>query len=103
MDLARQQALAELGAGGLTLLTTALVMASQLWRATQGHLTLGDLALFYQAFNQGQRLMRTLLGSVGKIYSNILFLENLFDFLAIETQISDPAQPKAAPPAPSTP
>ena len=47
--------------------------------------------------------MRTLLGSVGKIYSNILFLENLFDFLAIETQISDPAQPKAAPPAPSFP
>ena len=99
VELARQQALAELGAGGLTLLTTAFVIAFQLWRTVQGQLTLGDLALFYQAFNQGQRLMRTLLGSVGQIYSNMLFLENLFEFLAIEAQMSDPAQPKAAPPA----
>jgi hypothetical protein len=52
------------------------------------------LALFYQAFNQGQRLMRTLLGSVGQIYSNMHVLENLFDFLALEAQISEPTQPK---------
>ncbi len=103
VELARQQALAELAAGGLTLLTTAFVIAFQLWRAVQGQLTLGDLALFYQAFNQGQRLMRTLLGSVGQIYSNMLFLENLFEFLTIEAQMSDPSQPKAAPPAPSFP
>jgi len=35
-----------------------------------GLITLGDLALIYAAFNQGQRLMATLLESVGQLYAN---------------------------------
>jgi len=50
----------------------------------RGLLTLGDLALFYQAFNKGQSLMRSLLQNVGQIYSNSLFLGNLFEFLALK-------------------
>ncbi|MCI0580811.1 MAG: ABC transporter ATP-binding protein/permease [Chloroflexi bacterium] len=91
--LARDQGLAELAAGGLALLVTGLAMAWMVWRAVQGQATLGDLALFYQAFNQGQRLMRSLLESAGQIYSNILFLGNLFDFLRLQPEIVDPAQP----------
>jgi hypothetical protein len=46
-----------------------------------GRVSLGDLALFYQAFQQGQRLMRSLLDGVGQVYTNALFLGNLFEFL----------------------
>ena len=59
--------------------------------------TLGDLALFYQAFNRGQSLLRTLLGNVGQIYSNALFLGNLFEFLDLEPQVVEPLQPRLAP------
>jgi ATP-binding cassette subfamily B protein len=34
--------------------------------------------------------MRTLLENAGQIYSNVLFLGNLFDFLALEPRIVDP-------------
>ena len=58
----------------------------------QGQVTLGDLALFYQAFNRGQSLMRILLGNVGQVYTNSLFLGNLFEFLMLEPQVKEPPE-----------
>ena len=65
------------------------------WKAVRGLASLGDLALFYQAFQQGLGLMRTLLSSVGQLYQNSLFLGNLYEFLALEPKVVDP--PVAAP------
>lgn len=90
LRLARDQSLAELGAGVIALLITGAALAWVIWQAFQKRVTLGDLALFYQAFNQGQRLMRSLLENVSQIYANSLFLGNLFEFLALEPQVVDP-------------
>ena len=65
------------------------------WRAIGGIISLGDLALFYQAFQQGLRLMRTLLENVGQLYANTLFLGNLFEFLGLEPKVVSPAKPAA--------
>lgn len=78
VQLARKQALAELMTGILALLTAGAVLMWMVWRAVLGQVSLGDVTLFYQAFGQGQGLMRVLLGNVSQLYSNILFLENLF-------------------------
>ncbi|MFH1632382.1 MAG: ABC transporter transmembrane domain-containing protein [Chloroflexota bacterium] len=91
LKLTQDQMVTELAAGGVALLVTGLALAWMVWRAVQGVFSLGDLALFYAAFNQGQRIMRTLLSNVGDIYRNIIFLENLFDFLALKPKIDDPA------------
>jgi ATP-binding cassette subfamily B protein len=48
---------------------------------------LGDLVLCYQAFQQGQKLLRSLMESTGRIYRSTLFLDNLFQFLAIEPHL----------------
>ena len=56
-------------------------------------MTLGDLALFYQALSQGQSGMRSLVDSLGQLFVNMLFLGDLFDFLALEPQVVDPAEP----------
>ena len=97
LDLTRNQSLAQLCAGGIAALMTGAVMLWMLWRVFLGVVTLGDLALFYQAFNRGQSLLRTLLGNVGQIYSNALFLGNLFEFLDLEPQVVESAQPRPAP------
>jgi ATP-binding cassette subfamily B protein len=68
-----------------------------LWRAVHGLATLGDLALFYQAFSRGQALMRTLLGSVGQIYTHTLFLGNLFAFIDTKPEVVDPPRPEPVP------
>jgi ATP-binding cassette subfamily B protein len=59
------------------------------WKALQGLVTLGELALIYAAFNQGQGLMRALLANAGQLYSNSLFLGNLFEFLALKPLVSE--------------
>ena len=66
-------------------------------QAALGVFTLGDLALAYQAFQLGQGLMRTLVGNVGQIYSNSLFLGSLFEFLSLRPRVVDPPSPTNVP------
>jgi ATP-binding cassette subfamily B protein len=100
-QLVKRRSLAEFGAALAAMLITGLAMIWMVWQTVRGRQTLGDLALLYQAFSQGQRLMRTLLANVGDIYSNSLFLENLFEFLDLTPGIKDPAQPAPRPHRPS--
>ncbi|PSB02279.1 ABC transporter ATP-binding protein [Merismopedia glauca] len=91
------QSMARLLAGTCGLVIAGGAMVWMVWRALLGLVTLGDLALFYQAFNRGQGLTRTLLGNVGQVYTNSLFIGNLFEFLLLEPKITDPPQPVSVP------
>jgi len=97
LRLLRGQGLARMGAEVVALVISAGTIAWMVWRAFLGFATLGDIALFYQAFQRGQGLMRALLTNIGQIYNNGLFLANLFEFLDLETQINEPANPVPAP------
>lgn len=98
IGLAREQMMVQLTAGGIALMTMAGALAWMIWRVRQGTMNLGDLAMFYQIVNQAQRLICTLTGSAQSIYSNILFLENLFTFLALQPTLANPPDPKQLPP-----
>jgi ATP-binding cassette, subfamily B, bacterial len=63
------------------LVTTGGSVLWTVWSAIQGRASLGDLVLLYQAFQQGLPLTKSVLGHLGQIYSNVLFLGNLFEFL----------------------
>jgi ATP-binding cassette subfamily B protein len=91
--LARSEALAHAGAALIGLGSMAGALAWMGFQALKGIVGLGDLALFYQAFYQGQRMMRSLLGSAGEIYRNIMFLENLFEFLTLTPRVGSPEHP----------
>jgi ATP-binding cassette subfamily B protein len=93
----KTQSRATLSASAIALLISGLAILWMVRRALMGLVTLGDLALFYQAFTKGQSLMRSLLGSLTQIYSNTLFLENLFEFLELKPAVKDPLLPAVAP------
>ncbi|MDA2930255.1 ABC transporter ATP-binding protein/permease [Acidobacteria bacterium AH-259-O06] len=97
LGLTRDERLAEAAARTFALLVTGAALAWMAWKTMQGLITLGQLALFFQAFHQGQRLMHSLLRNVGQVYANILFLGNLFEFLDLEPQVVDPPQPSQVP------
>lgn len=90
-----KQSKAEIAAGLVALLITGAAMLWMVWKAARGLVSLGDLALIYAAFNQGQRLMRTLLESMGQLYANSLFLGNLFEFLALKPIVVEPTPDEA--------
>ena len=52
--MTHDQSLARLGAGIIGLLVSGVAAVGLVWRAMQGAATLGDLALFYQAFSGGR-------------------------------------------------
>jgi ATP-binding cassette subfamily B protein len=95
----QRQSLIKLCASTSALLVSGITLAWMVWRGLQGLVSLGDLALFYQAFNRGQGLMRSLLGNLSQIYTNGLYLGNLFAFLDLQPTVVSPAQPV---PCPST-
>lgn len=97
LQLSIRESLARTGAGSLALLISGAALAWMVWRAMLGQVTLGDLMLFYQAFNRGQGLMRSLLNNMGQIYSNGLFIRDLFEFLDQEPSVVDPPHPIPAP------
>ena len=97
--LITRQTVAKLFAAGVALLTFGAVLAWLLGEAMGGRATLGDLALVYGAFSSGQGLMHALLASAGQIFTNVLFLRNLFEFLDLEPVIGDPVDPRPPPAA----
>jgi ATP-binding cassette subfamily B protein len=97
MALIRKQSLERLGAGLVGFLLIGGIAA---WFGVQvllGTLSMGDLALFFQAFNKGQGIIKILLSNVGSLYRNSLFISNLFEFLQIKPTIVDPVNPVLAP------
>jgi ATP-binding cassette subfamily B protein len=93
LTLLKNQVVARLFANSIGLLATGAALAWVVLRAARGLATLGDLALFYQAFNQGQALVGGLLQNMGQIYTNTLFLEHLFEYLDQPNLLEDPEAP----------
>jgi ATP-binding cassette, subfamily B, bacterial len=97
LKLLQAQSLGRLGAGTFTIFVSFAIMAWILQRLIAGILTLGDIAVFYQAFSRGQIIISSLLSSLGQIYKNSLFIGNLFEFLQLEPSIINPPQPLPTP------
>ena len=96
LALSRKQLLGELVARLIALFVLGGFLVWMLFRL-KGPGALGSLTLFYQAFSRGQQLTGLLTANLGKVYENSLFLENLFEFLAAEPQVTDPSAPRPAP------
>jgi ATP-binding cassette subfamily B protein len=97
LRLMRQQSLARLGAEAAAALTSAGAIAWMVWRAVLGAATLGDVALFAQAFQRGQGLVRSLLMNIGQIHNAGLFLENLFEYVDLKPVVVTPPDPEQVP------
>ena len=94
LRLLRTEKLSQLWAVLLSLVLAGAALGWMVWRAMVGQASLGDIAFFYQAFNQGQGLMRSVLQQAGQLYGNVLFLSDLHRFMSLEPQIVDPPEPK---------
>jgi ATP-binding cassette subfamily B protein len=87
LRLVRQGAVTELVAGVLAWGGSLAGLGWMLHRTLAGKAGLGDLLLCFQAFQQCQILLRSLLEGAGKIYRSLLFVENLDDYLRLEPKI----------------
>src|ERR1035438_659802 len=87
LRLVREGAVTELVAGFLAWAGSLAGLGWMLHRTLTGRAGLGDLLLCFQAFQQCQLLLRSLLEGAGKIYRSLLFVENLEEYLRLEPKI----------------
>jgi ATP-binding cassette, subfamily B, bacterial len=93
LRLARARAFADFASVAVAV---AAIFGALVWiasRALAGAITIGDWVLYYQALQRGQAFFQELLGGLGGLYEDSLFMENLDEFLALEPGITDPERP----------
>ena len=66
-------------------------------RTAQGVISLGDMVMYFQAFQKGLGFLKTLLESGAQMYEDNLFLSHLYDLIKIKPQISEPKIPCPVP------
>ncbi|MCF6248814.1 MAG: ABC transporter ATP-binding protein/permease [Desulfobacula sp.] len=66
-------------------------------RTAQGTITLGDMVMYFQAFQKGLGFLKTLLESCAQMYEDNLFLSHLYEFLKLEPTIAAPKNPRTVP------
>jgi len=57
------------------------------WTAVSGKSTLGDLAIFVGAIIQTDSVFRPLIGGIGNLYEDSLYMSNLFSFLDLKPHL----------------
>ena len=97
LALSRRRSLGELCAQVGATLAVFGSLAFIAYRAVLGAITLGDMVMYFQAFQKGLGYLRDLFGAVVSLYEDNLFLRNLFDFLDLEPKVKDPVHPVPVP------
>jgi ATP-binding cassette subfamily B protein len=68
-------------------------------RTLQGAMSVGDLVMYYQAFQRGQGYLREMLNGLAGLFEDNLFLSNFYQFLDLKPKVTV-AQPSVPVPRP---
>jgi len=96
LSVQRSAADALLQGGSLLVVYGGYALAA--WQAIQGTITLGDLVMFYQAFQRGLGNIQELSGTLSGLYDDTLFLSNYREFMELAPRVVDPPRPRPLPP-----
>ncbi|MBA4379455.1 MAG: ABC transporter ATP-binding protein [Anaerolinea sp.] len=67
------------------------------YQAVWGKITLGDLVMYYQAFQRVEGFLQGIFGSLARLYEDNLFLSNLYEFLDLKRTVIEPVHPGPVP------
>jgi ATP-binding cassette, subfamily B, bacterial len=87
----------EFGAAAVATLAVFGTFAYVAWQTIQGVLNIGQMFMYYQAFQVGLNALQSALGGLAGLYEDNLFLTYYHDFLALEPKIAEPERPRPVP------
>ena len=99
---ARRRGTAVTVLGATSALTFYAIYAWIVARTVTGSITLGEMTLYLTVFRQGQSAFQSAMNSIARAYEDNLYINNLFDYLAIpEDDRAEPLfdAPRGTPPS----
>ena len=97
LAITSRRSAAELAGQASLILAVFGTYAFVTYRTVQGAITIGDLVMYYQAFQRGQEFLREMLSGLAGLYEDHLFLRSLYEFLDLGRVVVEPQVPKAVP------
>ncbi|PYN78473.1 MAG: ABC transporter ATP-binding protein [Candidatus Rokuibacteriota bacterium] len=97
LGLATRRCAADLAGQSSLILAVFGAYAFIAYRAVQGAITIGDLVMYYQAFQRGQDFLREMLTGLAGLYEDHLFLRSVYEFLDLDRKVLEPPAPKPMP------
>ncbi|MDY6952525.1 MAG: ABC transporter ATP-binding protein [Thermodesulfobacteriota bacterium] len=96
-EIARRSATAELVAQASAVLAVFGSFAFIAYGTVFGVITLGDMVMYFQAFQRGLTYLREILGGLAGLYEDNLFLSDFYEFLDVEPKVKRPLRPLPVP------
>lgn len=90
LEIATKRSLAELVAQTSATVAIYGAYAFISYRAVQGTITLGDLVMYFLAFQRGQGFLQEMLSGLAGLYEDNLFLSDLYEFLDLKRKVIEP-------------
>jgi ATP-binding cassette subfamily B protein len=84
IGIAFRQALGELAAQALAILAIFGSLGFIAYQTVRGAMTLGDMVMYYQAFQRGQGYLREMMRGLAGLYEDNLFLSDFYAFLDLK-------------------
>ncbi|HSK21295.1 MAG TPA: ABC transporter ATP-binding protein [Longimicrobiales bacterium] len=97
LQLTTRQRMQELAAQTLTVTAVFAAMFFIAQRALAGEISVGDVVMYFGAFQRAQDFFGEVLRGMANLYENNLFLADFVRFLGLQPTVVDPAQPRPFP------
>lgn len=97
LRLAKSRSVSDLVAQTGAIATLFGMLAFIAWQAIKGIMTLGDMVMYYQAFQRAQGCLQEIMGGLAGLYEDSLFLNHFYDFLDMRPQTVAPQRCEAVP------
>ncbi len=97
LELGRGNAIADFWAQFFAAVVLMGCFALIVFRTLKGRITIGDMVMYFQAFQRGINYLKTFLTSIASLYEDNMFVSHYYEFLNIQNRIIRPLEPKPVP------
>lgn len=97
LEITRQRSVADFWAQASATLAVFSCFGFIAYRTVKGSITLGDMVMYFGAFQRGLGYLRDLLGNIAGLYEDNLFISNFYEFLDLPSRVKEPSHPVPVP------
>ncbi|MBE0584874.1 MAG: ABC transporter ATP-binding protein [Desulfofustis sp.] len=98
LALSSQRAIADFAAQAFAILILMSCFLLIGFRAIKGLISIGDMVMYFQAFQRGLSSLKELLHSIAGLYEDNLFVAHFFSFLDVQNSLVELPEPEVLPP-----